>query len=94
MLINNGHLLLSLSSFSTSSVLASFGIASDGTYNGSSSTLLDDSDRLGDLRMHDGSLYFSSGDGVFELVPEPGAASLMFIGTALLLGGSWRKLRS
>jgi hypothetical protein len=86
-----GNLLLTLASFTDPSVLARFGVAGDGSFNGSSSTLLQDTDRLGEIRLHDDSLYFSSGNQVFEIVPEPATVFLVAAGAALFAAGSLRR---
>jgi hypothetical protein len=81
---SSGHILLTLTSFTSPSVLARFGIAGDGSYNGTSSTLLEDTSTLGELREHDGSLFFSSGNQIFEVVPEPGSVCCFGLGLVLL----------
>ena len=90
-----GHLLLTLTSFSADpSVLASFGIASDGSFDGNSETLLEDTDRLGELRLHDGSLFLSSGNQIFQIVPEPSVLSFALAGAlVLIIGWSRRRVR-
>lgn len=85
-----GNLLLTLASFTDPSVLARFGVAGDGTFNGSSSTLLQDTDRLGEIRLHDDSLYFSSGNQIFEIVPEPATVFLIPVGALLFAAGNLR----
>jgi hypothetical protein len=80
---SSGRVLLTLTSFSSPSVLARFGIAGDGSFNGAASTLLEDTSTLGELREHDGSLFFSSGNQIFEVVPEP--SSLCCLGLGLIL---------
>ena len=76
LLDQEGDLLLTITSFSDPSILAKFGIGGDGAFDGTSSTLLQNSERLGDLRLHDGALYLSSGNQIFQLVPEPPVTAL------------------
>lgn len=86
----SGRLLLTLTSFSSQSVLARFGIAGDGSFDGSSSTLLTNTSPFGELRLHDNSLFFSAGNQVFQVVPEPAAVLLVGLGMLLLAARHWR----
>jgi hypothetical protein len=87
---SSGHVLLTLTSFTNPSVLARFGIAGDGSFDGASSTLLEDTSPLGELREHDGSLFFSSGNQIFQVVPEPSSLLCFGSGLILLMIAAWR----
>ncbi len=77
---SNGDLLASLTSFSDPSSLVKFGVSDTGTYDGTSSTILTTTDRLGELRVEDGTVYVSDGDQIFTVVPEPSSFALMGMG--------------
>jgi hypothetical protein len=79
-----GDLVVTLTDFANPSVLASFDIAPDGSYGGASSTLLSDTGLLGEVRVHDGGLYVSSDNAIYQVVPEPASAALVFFGGVLL----------
>jgi hypothetical protein len=86
MIIEGNQLLLTLTNFDSPSVLADFGIGSDGSYNGSSTTILAATDTLGELRENDGNLFVADDASIFEVdVPEPEAAPLLLGGAVLLL---------
>ncbi len=81
----DGDLIASLTNFNGDpSVLVELGVAADGTYNNTATQILSDTDHLGELRMHDGNLYLSSGNSIFEVVPEPGALALLTLGMGAL----------
>lgn len=92
LLVENGQLLLTLTDFSNPSDLVSFGIGGTGAYNGSATTILQSTGVLGELRQHNGNLYVSDGNQIYQLaaVPEPSSAILMGVGL-LILGGFFRK---
>jgi hypothetical protein len=79
-----GDLLVTLTSFSSPSLLVEFGVASDGSYDNTATEILSDTERLGELRAHDGKLYVSSGNGIYEVVPEPGAFVLLTLAMGAL----------
>jgi hypothetical protein len=80
----DGHLLATIASYSAPSLLLEFGVAADGTYDGTATEVLSDTDRLGELRLHDGRVYVSSGNGIFEVVPEPGTFALLGVAAAAI----------
>jgi hypothetical protein len=80
----DGDLLVTLTSFSSPSVVVEFGVAANGSYDNTATQLLSDTDRLGELRLHDGKLYVSSGNGIYEVVPEPGTFVLLTLAMGAL----------
>lgn len=86
----SGDLLLTLTSFSAPSALVQFGVSDTGTYDGTTSEILTSTDRLGELRVADGTVYLADGNQIYaldaEVVPEPSTYALM--GAGLLLAGS------
>lgn len=82
----DGDLLITLTSFSESSVLVEYGVAQDGSYDNTATEILTDPQRLGELRSHDGKTYVSSGNSIYEVVPEPGTIGLFAIGLGALAG--------
>lgn len=86
-----GDLLLSLTSFSDPSILAKFEVGLDGGYNGSTNIILEDTDRLGDLRMYNGEVYLSSGNTIYTVLPEPSTGLLLVLGGLILFFGAGRK---
>lgn len=85
MLIDGDKLYLTLTSFSDPSVLAAFGIDEFGAYAGDYITVLEDTNRLGDLRSYNGGLYLSSGNQIVQIVPEPSAFGLLLFGAVAVL---------
>ncbi|HBR93621.1 MAG TPA: hypothetical protein DEA90_05595 [Opitutae bacterium] len=85
----DGELVISLTSFSGSSELVKFSVDSEGEYAGYES-ILSTSERLGDLRLYQGEVYFANGNEVLLLVPEPAAAALL-IGLCALATGAVRR---
>jgi hypothetical protein len=83
----NGHLLVTLTNFSNSSVLASFGIDGSGNFSGQNTTILTDDGLLGELRQHDGATYISGGDSIYQLgaVPEPATVASLLLGLAVVV---------
>ncbi len=88
LLDRNGALLLTLTDFSDPSLLVKFGVAANGTYDGTHATLFQDVGLFGDLRLHDGNLYLSAGNQIFSIVPEPSSVCLL-----ILAAGSFVALR-
>lgn len=80
----DGTLLVTLTDFANSSRLAAFDVAPDGTYAGTTETVLTDTTLLGELRLHDGGLYVSSENAIYQIVPEPASALLLGVGAAVL----------
>ena len=95
LLVDGDQLLLTLSSFSDPSELVAFGIGQSGASDGTSTVILDSSELLGELRSHDGGIYLSNGNSIYQLqaVPEPSSIALLIAGGVLLLVyGRRRKL--
>lgn len=84
-----GNLLITLTDFSYSSQLISFGVTPSGDYlTDSGKLLLTDDGRLGELRNYGGTVYLASDNGIFAIssisaVPEP--ATYAVIGGSLVL---------
>lgn len=84
LLDQSGALLLTLTSFSDPSLLVRFGVAANGTYDGTHDTLFQDAGQLGELRLHDGGLYLSAGNQIFSIVPEPSSVWLLALAAGLV----------
>ena len=80
----DGDVLVTVTDFTNPSVLARFDAAPDGSYVGTSETILIDTALLGELRTHDGGLYISSENAIYQIVPEPAAAALLALGGAVI----------
>ncbi len=87
----NGNLLVTLTSFTSDSVLVNFG--TNGT---SATTVLSDSDRLGELREDDGTIYLSSGNNILALQTTPEPSTVLFLmaglGVLVMLKFKYRKV--
>lgn len=83
----DGNVYLTLTSWSAPSVLVE--VTADAS---AAKTVLTDSDRLGEVREKDGSLYVSSGNGILQVsaVPEPSTVILLVAGISAIAG---RRLR-
>ena len=95
MVIDGNQLLLTLTDFSGSSELASFGIGSNGDYDGAANAVVDASDLVGDLREYDGNIFLADDNSIFEIdaVPEPSSWALLLCGGLLLVALGRRGLR-
>lgn len=78
----NGNLVISLTDFSNPSFLVEFGVDPFGDHSGHT-VIATSTSRLGDVRFYDGSVYFASGNEVFQVIPEP--AHFAFAGGVLVL---------
>jgi len=97
LLINGDKLLLTVTEFASTSVLASFGIdSSTGTYvtNSSDTILSDASGLLGELRTNNGNLYLSDGNQIYlvSATPEPSSLLLLALGMGALFYVRSRKV--
>ncbi|HEV7404888.1 MAG TPA: PEP-CTERM sorting domain-containing protein [Chthoniobacteraceae bacterium] len=75
----DGDLLMTLTNYGDPSLLVEFGVAPDGSYDNTATDVLS-ATALGDLRLHDGKVYISADNGIFEIVPEPGTLALLTLG--------------
>ncbi|EIQ01715.1 hypothetical protein OpiT1DRAFT_00288 [Opitutaceae bacterium TAV1] len=66
----DGNLLLTLTDFGNPSALVKFEVDGNGDYSGNT-IILEDDDRLGELRLYEGTLYLSSADTIYELTYTP-----------------------
>ncbi len=91
LLDQSGNLLLALTNFSEPSVLVRFGVGTNGAYDGTAATLFQDAGALGELRLHGNALYLSSGNQIFDIVPEPSSVWLLIpaAGLAVALRRRW-----
>ncbi len=80
----NGDVLVSLTNFSDPSLLVKF----DGDGSGDFTTILESTDRLGDLRSHDGEIYISNANQILQIVPEPSSLLL-----TVMAGGAFLRIR-
>lgn len=85
----DGDLLVTLTDFSTPSLLVRFDVDSLGAFEDLNS-ILSSTDRLGDVRFRDGSIYVGNANTIMQVVPEPGTLGLVALG-GLTLG--WLRLR-
>ncbi|MDF3131271.1 hypothetical protein P0Y35_18850 [Kiritimatiellaeota bacterium B1221] len=79
----NGNLIVSLTSFSAPSALVSFNLNGAGAYAGND-LIMTTTNRLGDIREHDGEIYFAVDNQIIQVIPEIGTLSALCIGFALL----------
>ena len=75
-----GDLLATLTNLNGSSALAEFGTGPGGAHDGSNTLILTDSGRIGELRSLNGDIFVSSGNQIYQVVPEPAAALLLALG--------------
>ncbi|MGZ0708724.1 PEP-CTERM sorting domain-containing protein [Coraliomargarita sp. W4R53] len=87
----NGDIILSLTSFTSSSTIVKFASDENAAYV-DSEVILTSSERLGDLRLNENQIYFSNGSEVLLLVPEPATAALL-VGLSALACLSRRRIR-
>ena len=85
----DGDLLVTLTDFSTPSLLVRFDVDSLGAFE-DLNPILSSADRLGDVRFRDGSIYVGNANTIMQVVPEPGPLGLVALG-GLTLG--WLRLR-
>ena len=93
LLDQSGALLLALTNFTDPSLLVKFGVAANGSYDGTHDTLFQDVGLLGDLRLHDGGLYLSAGNQIFSIVPEPSSVCLLVLAAGCIVVVRWRASR-
>lgn len=77
----SGNLFITLTDFSNPSSLVRFD--ADG---GAFEVIATSTDRLGDLRIHEGGLYLSDGSSIYSIVPEPSALILALFSLAPIAG--------
>lgn len=85
----DGDLLVTLTDFSSPSLLVRFDVDSLGAFE-DLNPILSSTDRLGDVRFRDGSIYVGNANTIMQVVPEPGTLGLVALG-GLTLG--WLRLR-
>jgi hypothetical protein len=89
----DGNLLMTLTSFSDPSLLVRLGVDGLGAYSGTATNVLSDTNLLGELRSHDGTVYVSTGNQIIKVVPEPSTWALMLIGGIALVFASRARTR-
>lgn len=80
----DGDLLVTLSNFVDPSVLVEFGVTPAGAFDGTNTTILSDTGRLGELRNFDGDILVSAGNDIYKVVPEPSSLLLALAGAGLV----------
>lgn len=75
----DGNLLLTLTDFSNPSYLVRFDVDISGNHAGNTA-LLSSTDRLGDVRFYDGSIFVANGNTILQVIPEPGTWLLLALG--------------
>jgi hypothetical protein len=99
MAIDNGQLLLTLTSFGGPSELVSFGMNSDTSFNGTNATLITDGSngyttQLGQLEVNNGNLFVADGSQILEIaIPEPSTIFLVALGLTGLVLFRARRIR-
>jgi hypothetical protein len=78
-----GNLLLTLTDFINPSLLVRFDVDGAGTFD-DLSAILSSTDRLGDVRFREGSIYLANANTILQVVPEPGTVGLVLTGCAAL----------
>jgi hypothetical protein len=80
-----GDLLLTLTDFDVGdpSFLVRFDVDAFGAYEGFDA-ILSSTNRLGDVRFKDGSIYIANADTILQVVPEPGTIGLVLMGCSAL----------
>jgi hypothetical protein len=81
----DGDLLVTLSDFENPSVLVEFGVTPAGAHDGTNTTILSETGRLGELRNFDGNIMVSAGNDIYKVVPEPSSLLLALAGAGLVL---------
>jgi hypothetical protein len=85
MLVNGDELLVTLTDFMNPSNLVSFDIDAAGAYAGTNTVVVEDTGRMGELRLHDGQLYLASDNRIVRVVPEPATMALLGLGGLAVL---------
>jgi hypothetical protein len=75
----SGDLLLTLTDFVNPSLLVRFDVDGSGTFAGLDA-ILSSTDRLGDVRFRDSSIYVGNANTILQVVPEPGTFGLVALG--------------
>lgn len=79
-----GNLLVTITDFVNPSYLTRFDVAPNGSYAGTREDVLTNNVLIGQLRAHDGGIYVSSENTIYQIVPEPATGALVGIGFAAL----------
>lgn len=77
----NGNVLVTLTDFVNPSALVKFDASGNGNYE----TVLTSTDRLGELRMHEGALLISDANRIITIIPEPSTMLVTLSGLLLLM---------
>lgn len=78
-----GNVIVTLTSFTDPSALVRFSADGSGSYE----TIATSTDRLGEVRLHDGKIYLAEGSSIVEIIPEPSSflLSLMACGAFMMM---------
>lgn len=85
----SGNLLATLTDFSNPSYLVRADVDGLGGFDGFNA-ILSSTDRLGDVRFKDDSIYLANSDTILQVVPEPSTLGLVVLGGAVL---AWMRRR-
>jgi len=77
----SGNVLVTLTDFVNPSALVKFDASGNGNYE----TVLTSTDRLGELRMHEGALLISDANRIITIIPEPSTILVTLSGLLLLV---------
>lgn len=71
----SGNVIVTITNFTDPSALVKFSADGSGSYE----TIATSSDRLGEVRLHDGKIYLAEGSSIVEIIPEPSSFLLSFV---------------
>lgn len=71
----SGNVIVTITNFTDPSALVKFSADGSGSYE----TIATSTDRLGEVRLHDGKIYLAEGGSIVEIIPEPSSFLLSFM---------------
>ncbi|RYD21636.1 MAG: hypothetical protein EOP88_10690 [Verrucomicrobiaceae bacterium] len=70
-----GNVIVTITNFTDPSALVKFSADGSGSYE----TIATSTDRLGEVRLHEGKIYLAEGSSIVEIIPEPSSFLLAFM---------------